>query len=383
MRRTFELWFRDLPIHDPMQRRQALVMQAIIMIVLCICLAGLVLAPLTMRGNMVPLAAYTLLLVLMLAALRMLRQGRFSASVVTVVMSLIITIGLSLVAVGIAQSESVVMSLIAPIVVAGMTLGRRGLLATMGVALAFVVGVAALSAAGSPLVGFVPNRQVGPLPWASTLTLVICGVTLLLDRFRLVLRDALTEALERQRELESLQAGLERTVSERTASLAAALREGELREARLEQALSDLQASRSAIRELSAPVIPVLSGVLVVPLVGALDEQRASDFAQNLLQSVARQRARYAIIDVTGVPLVDTHVAKTLIGTASAIRLLGAQTLLVGIRPEVAQTLVSLGVELGGIPTYADLQEAIVSLQARIAAQSPGGGRGEGRTNPI
>jgi rsbT co-antagonist protein RsbR len=368
VKHAFQIWFRDLPISDPMRQRQALVVQAIILIIIGSCMLGLITGLLTIgqAGNLiVPAVSYSVLLVLTLVALTLLRRGRFSASVAVLVISLIASIGLALVAVGIEHSESIVMSFTAPIVVAGMTLGRRGLLATAGLAIGFIGVVAILSALGSNLVGFASNEQISPLSWSSTIILVVCALTLLLDRFRLVLRDALDAAMQRQRELEQLQASLEQIVSERTASLAAALQEGERREARLEQALGDLQASQTTIRELSAPVIPVLPGVLVMPLVGALDEQRAGDFAQNLLQSVEQQRARYAIIDVTGVPLVDTHVAKTVISAAASIRLLGATTLLVGIRPEVAQTLVSLGVDLSNIATFANLQEAIVSLQSQ------------------
>jgi rsbT co-antagonist protein RsbR len=79
---------------------------------------------------------------------------------------------------------------------------------------------------------------------------------------------------------------------------------------------------------------------------------------------VERERARHVIFDITGVPIVDTHVAQVLIQTTMAVRLLGADTLLVGIRPEVAQTLVALNVDLGGLRTYPNLREAVGALLA-------------------
>src|SRR5262245_8472772 len=132
--------------------------------------------------------------------------------------------------------------------------------------------------------------------------ILIMGVlSLFLDRFGTSLRDALIAAISRERELEALQASLEATVAERTASLQMAITEVEQREARLAQTLSELQTSRETIREMSSPVIPILPGVLVTPLVGSLDEQRTDSFAHALLSEVERQRAGHVIIDVTGV----------------------------------------------------------------------------------
>lgn len=158
---------------------------------------------------------------------------------------------------------------------------------------------------------------------------------------------------------------LEATVNERTAGLQEALRTVEQREAQLQQVLADLQASQATIRELSAPVLPVLPGVLIAPLVGAIDESRATVFVTNVLRAVERERAQQVIFDVTGVPLIDTQVARMILQAADAVRLLGAQVILVGIRPEVAQTVVGLGVALD-MKTYADLQQAIHALSTAL-----------------
>ena len=123
-----------------------------------------------------------------------------------------------------------------------------------------------------------------------------------------------------------------------------------------------MQENRNLVRDMSSPVLPVLPGVLVAPLVGAIDDERAVAFEQNILSQVEQQRTRHVIFDITGVPLVDTQVAQILLRTASAVRLLGAQALLVGVRPEVAQTLVALGTRLDNIPTYSNLREAVAVL---------------------
>lgn len=119
------------------------------------------------------------------------------------------------------------------------------------------------------------------------------------------------------------------------------------------------QEHRRILRELSVPVVPVWHGVLVVPLVGTLDSTRARELTQTLLEAVARERARVVILDITGVPAVDTQVADYLLRTVKAARLLGAHSLVVGIRPAIAQTLVRLGVELEGVHTEADLQSGL------------------------
>ena len=119
------------------------------------------------------------------------------------------------------------------------------------------------------------------------------------------------------------------------------------------------QEYRRILRELSVPVVPVWKGVLVVPLVGILDSARARDMTQTLLDAIVRERARVAILDITGVPTVDTQVADYLIRTVKAARLLGTQGVLVGIRPAIAQTLVRLGVNLGEVQTEADLESGL------------------------
>lgn len=114
------------------------------------------------------------------------------------------------------------------------------------------------------------------------------------------------------------------------------------------------------IRDLSTPIIPVHAGILVVPLVGALDARRAGLLLETLLVEITTVQAESVIIDITGVPVVDSEVANYLIQAAQAIRLLGAQVVLVGIKPAIAQTLVQLSVNLADLATRADLQAGVV-----------------------
>jgi rsbT co-antagonist protein RsbR len=120
-----------------------------------------------------------------------------------------------------------------------------------------------------------------------------------------------------------------------------------------------IAAQQAALRELSTPLIPLADHVVAMPLIGSVDSGRAQQVVEELLAGVAANRATTAIIDITGVPVVDTQVAGALLRAAQAVELLGARVVLTGIRPEVAQTLVGIGVNLGSIVTRSTLRDGI------------------------
>jgi rsbT co-antagonist protein RsbR len=111
--------------------------------------------------------------------------------------------------------------------------------------------------------------------------------------------------------------------------------------------------------ELTTPVVKLWDGVLAVPLIGTLDSARTQIVMEKLLQSLIDTGSEQAIIDITGVPAVDTEVAQHLLKTVVAARLMGAQCIISGIRPQIAQTIVALGIEFGDIPTKATLADAL------------------------
>jgi rsbT co-antagonist protein RsbR len=113
------------------------------------------------------------------------------------------------------------------------------------------------------------------------------------------------------------------------------------------------------LRELSTPIMPVYTGVLVLPLVGDIDTRRATQVIEALLEGISRQQADVVIVDITGVPMVDTQVANYLVLAARAAQLLGSRVVLVGISPEIAQTIVQLGVDLSHVATRANLQAGV------------------------
>lgn len=163
-------------------------------------------------------------------------------------------------------------------------------------------------------------------------------------------------------QLEQTNATLELRVQERTSSLASLLAEAEAREGRLSSAIAENDQQRTVIREMSLPVIPVTASTLVMPLVGALDSSRLQHLQDQSLNSLERTSARTLVLDVTGVPVVDSQVAQGLIAVVQSARLLGAEVILVGVRPEVAQTIVGLGLELRDIRIFSDLQSALARL---------------------
>jgi rsbT co-antagonist protein RsbR len=122
-----------------------------------------------------------------------------------------------------------------------------------------------------------------------------------------------------------------------------------------------IDAQRSALRELSTPLIPITDEVVIMPLIGTLDSGRAQQVMEALLEGVAQYQADLVILDITGVSVVDTQVAQAFIQAAQAVRLLGAQVMLTGIQPQIAQTLVHLGVDLSSIQTQGSLQAGIAA----------------------
>lgn len=122
----------------------------------------------------------------------------------------------------------------------------------------------------------------------------------------------------------------------------------------------------TTVLELSTPVVRLWDGVVAVPLVGTLDSERTQLVMEKLLDALVADGASQAVIDITGVPTVDTEVAQHLLKTVSAARLLGAECTVSGIRPQVAQTIVSLGIEFGEIATKATLADALALALRRI-----------------
>ena len=139
----------------------------------------------------------------------------------------------------------------------------------------------------------------------------------------------------------------------------------EAERARLQEEM--IRAQAVVLAELSMPLIPITGKIMVMPLIGAMDGERAAQLVETLLRGIETQRARVAILDVTGVPVLDSHVAQGLVRAAAGVRLLGTELVLTGIRPDVAQTLVQLGLDLDTITTQGTLENGIAyALQRTV-----------------
>ena len=134
---------------------------------------------------------------------------------------------------------------------------------------------------------------------------------------------------------------------------------------RAEEVLAQNAASEAISRraqeilEIATPVVQVWEGVILAPLIGSLDSQRTQQLMEKLLDSIVDTRSSVALIDITGVPSIDTQTARHLVESVSAVRLLGADVILTGVRPAIAQTLVHLGVDLSGITTRSSLSAGL------------------------
>jgi rsbT co-antagonist protein RsbR len=175
--------------------------------------------------------------------------------------------------------------------------------------------------------------------------------------------DARQRAEEANRQLEIANVTLESRVEERTAELRRLADEQRAAAVQMEESLKAQQRLNQMIAELSAPVIPVTDDTLIIPLIGNIDSTRVYHLLNSALQSIEQTRARTLIIDITGVVVIDSHVAAALVQVAEAARLMGAETILAGIRPEVAQTLIGLGAPLAGLRTAATLQAALKPIR--------------------
>jgi len=198
---------------------------------------------------------------------------------------------------------------------------------------------------------------------SSMLIMIIAAVGFVGSR---VTQRAISAATYAQRQTEQIAFALQREkdslterVQTRTADLAQALDEARQLTAEQARLLSENAQQRDVIRNLSVPVLPLDKGLLVIPVIGTLDRERLDDVRRQALGAIETYAAERVLLDITGVPVLDRTVAESLLGTIHAARLLGAEVTLVGIRPEVAEALVSLNLDTRTVQSYSSLQMAL------------------------
>jgi anti-anti-sigma regulatory factor/HAMP domain-containing protein len=172
---------------------------------------------------------------------------------------------------------------------------------------------------------------------------------------------------EREAELVQAREEVEKQVEERTAELQREIAERERAQEesmRLQQEV--IEAQKHALQELSTPIIPVMERVIVITLIGHIDSARARDITRSLLAGIREHRAKVVILDITGVPIVDSGVADHLNKTIQAARLKGAETIVTGISDAVAETIVDLGIDWSGVEISGNLQTALRAALAKM-----------------
>jgi rsbT co-antagonist protein RsbR len=139
-----------------------------------------------------------------------------------------------------------------------------------------------------------------------------------------------------------------------------------LGDAYLDTKTTIIAAQQEAIREISTPVLQVRDKMLILPIIGMVDTHRARQLTEDLLQGIRTRRASIVVMDITGVPVVDSKVANHLIQSVEAARLMGATVIVTGISPQIAQTLVTIGATLGSVTTLGDLQQGIEEAERQL-----------------
>lgn len=350
------------PDEDVQRRGQNIILLAAGLNVLTVLLAGYVALTGALSERIIGPVITSLVvqtIVILLA-----RNGRVAlAGSFIVVMALVGTVGSALL-----NADQLVTPMLLPIplLIATAVLRPIGVVAALfGILAGMGVIAGALPPPENVLLRNALFVVIGLLSLFTTLTGVLIGVGH--ERLRRRLRTALDRADQTAQALQTMNEELDLRVQLQTETLQQIVLELEERSTQQERLLQEIAAQRDIIQELSLPILPVGRDVLVAPLIGALDGARMHQLQNQALRSVERTHAHMLILDVTGVPLIDTHVAQGLSGLIQGLRLLGADVAVVGVRPEVAQTIVGLGIQLRGVSIFSDLGSALEYATLRFA----------------
>jgi rsbT co-antagonist protein RsbR len=204
-------------------------------------------------------------------------------------------------------------------------------------------------------------RKDGSRFWANVVITALRDESGRLRGYAKISRD-LTERKKAEEDLRRMRDELDQRVKERTAELAKV-------NGALKLELAARKQAEEAIRALSTPVLPIRERLLLLPLIGVVDSTRAQQLTEQLLGSIRTYRARAVVIDITGVPIVDSKVANHLLQTVEAARLMGASAIVTGISPEIAQTLVRIGLDLSRLRTKTDLMGGLEEAEQLVGYQ--------------
>ncbi|GAB4205800.1 MAG: STAS domain-containing protein [Roseiflexaceae bacterium] len=355
---NFFQWLLTVNNSDPDKQRRG---RIIIIVVLGLFSLTIISTPsifFTQTGTalIINIAVNVIALFLYIGMIALVRSGRVELSSFLLIAA--ITILASVVLGSSSTTPYYIFYLVLPIVFASLVLSPKMIWAVLGLVLVSTIACAYIMPE-QPLLG--ANQPM--LYMAILLQSTVALLSFLSAReASKALGDAMKAQLSAEQaasQLERANADLEAHVALRTRELQAALTEVENRANEQERLLSENEQQRLIIRELSVPVLPINDSTLIMPLIGALDTARLRDIQQQALEGIERYAARRLLLDITGVPVVDSQVAQGLMAVVQAAWLLGAEIMLVGIRPEVAQAIVGLGLSLDRVRTFSDLRAAL------------------------
>lgn len=294
------------------------------------------------------------LVITLFLSLYLLKIGKLIYSVI--LLSVMLQLAISAVFIGttIIGQEVFLMACVIPIVLAGLLLDRIWLIVFTVSSFIMMLVVAYIELQRIPIEQ--EHLQLQVYTNVFGFIILLGTITAIVDRFGNTLRSTIRVQQLREIELEQISQKLETAVTERTADLQLALEDSVQRERELLLALDQIDQQRDTIRQLSVPIIPVSEKAMVMPLVGELDEDRLEIMTQQALRELTLHNKSRLIVDVTGVTIFDHKVAECLLNMINAIRLIGSDAVIVGIRPELAQTIVSTGVLSSHVRTERSLQ---------------------------
>lgn len=339
-------------ITDSLERRQAPLVQRVLLGSLApgiVTLPAAIMLTYSTPYYLYVWAVILLLISLSFGALVVLRRGHVRAAVLIGSIAIALTMHSFVIMEGLSSGAAPVIGFVLPVALVGLFAGRRMLVSMYGLIILGLVAMAGLANISPAWVGFAPLKGDQTDRLITGVVLIVGVLAVLLDQYGGTLREALGEAEANQRAAEAAQA--------RAQQQAQALAEQTAQLERTEQYLRELVAT------LEAPAVQLADGILLTPIVGALDSQRVHLLTTRLLDQVSKQRVRRIVIDIGGVPVVDTGVALALQRMVTALKLLGCEVTLTGISAAIAGTIAGLGIVFAGV-TIARSPQDVLEMKA-------------------
>jgi len=355
---ALQRWFIAVPYSDPLSQRLAFMFQTLLFMVIIggIVDVGMLLIANSSQPSGVVVSVFLVIFELgAIAALVMLRRGMMQRMILLVLVVFGVIASVVLVLFGLQQHSLLLFMWMLPIVLVGTLLDRKWLVISTVCGMAIVL---ILSSAEQYQFWWVNRIDIQTNSadilrfFTILLIIVVFAIEQLSDSFHKVMQ------LYKQRsvELTKIHEDLERLVAERNENLFDALQASQQRALQLRNAMKEIEQQRQLIHSLEVPIIPISSTTVVMPLIGSLDEKRFLQIREQALRAIERSSVKQLVLDITGVPLVDDVMTRGLIEIVQATDLLGVETVLVGIRPEVAYSIVQLQGDFPHLRTASTLQ---------------------------